>query len=132
MKNETEELQDMLTELDPPYESEEELKIGHLLDQYGIPFFYKQPMLVNESGQKTIEYADFFLPTYNGLALDYVVDAKSKIYLRKEQIYTQNQMQAVLVTRRDFYDKSWQSTLYKKLERLYHRRPVYRSSGSYR
>ena len=113
------------------FESKEKAAIADMLNSYGIPFFYKQPMLVNESGQKTIEYADFFLPTYNGLALDYVVDAKSKIYLRKEQIYTQNQMQAVLVTRQDFYDKSWQSTLYKKIERLYHRRPVYRSSGSY-
>ena len=36
MKNETEELDDMLTELDPPYESIEELKIGRFLDQYGI------------------------------------------------------------------------------------------------
>jgi hypothetical protein len=114
------------------FESKEKAAIADMLNSYGIPFFYKQPMLINESGQKTIEYADFFLPTYNGLALDYVVDAKSKIYLHKEQIYTQNQMQAVLVTQRDFYDKSWQSTLYKKLERLYHRRPVYRSSGSYR
>jgi len=103
-----------------------------MLNSYGIPFFYKQPMLINESGQKTIEYADFFLPTYNGLALDYVVDAKSKTYLHKEQVYTQNQMQAVLVTRRDLYQRDWQSTLYKKLERLYHRRPVYRSAGSYR
>ena len=114
------------------FESREKAAIADMLNSYGIPFFYKQPMLVNESGQKTIEYVDFFLPTYNGLAVDYVVDAKSKIYIHKEQIYTQNQMQAVLVTRRDFYDKSWQSTLYKKLERLYHRRPVYRSSGSYR
>ena len=93
------------------FESKEKAAIADMLKSYGIPFFYKQPMLVNESGQKTIEYAD---------------------YLRKEQIYTQNPLQAVLVTRRDFNDKSWQSTLYKKLERLYHRRPVYRSSGSYR
>ena len=103
-----------------------------MLDSYGIPFFYKQPTLINESGQKTIEYVDFFLPTYNGLALDYVVDAKSKIYLHKEHVYTQNRMQAVLITQRDLYKKDWQSTLYKKLERIYHKRPVYRSSGSYR
>lgn len=114
------------------FESKEKAAIAQMLENYGIPFFYKQPTLVNESGQKTIEYVDFFLPTYNGLAIDYVVDAKSNIYLHKEQIYTQNRMQAVLVTRRDLYKKDWQSTLYKKLERLYHRRPVYRSSGSYK
>lgn len=114
------------------FESKEKAAIADMLKSYGIPFFYKQPTLVNENGQKTIEYVDFFLPTYNGLALDYVVDTKSKIYLHKEQIYTQNQMQAVIVTRRDFYDKSWQSRLYKKLEQIYHKRPVYRSSGSYK
>jgi hypothetical protein len=114
------------------FESKEKAAIADMLQSYGIPFFYKQPTLVNEDGQKTIEYVDFFLPTYNGLAVDYVVDTKSKIYLHKEQIYTQNQMQAVLVTRRDFYDKSWQSRLYKKLEQIYHKRPVYRSSGSYK
>ena len=32
------ELADLLDELDPPYESKEELKIGSMLDQYGIPF----------------------------------------------------------------------------------------------
>ena len=114
------------------FESREKAAIADMLNSYGIPFFYKQPMLVNESGQKTIEYADFFLTTYNGLAIYYVVDAKSKIYLHKEQIYTQNQMRAVLVTRRDLYKRDWQSTLYKRLERLYHRRPVYSSASSYR
>jgi len=95
-------LEDRLGTLKHRFESKEKAAIAEMLESYGIPFFYKQPMLVNESGQKTIE-----------------------------QIYTQNQMQAVLLTRSDFYDKSWQSTLYKKIERLCHRRPVYRSSGSY-
>jgi hypothetical protein len=114
------------------FESREKAAIAQMLESYGIPFFYKQPTLVNDNGQKTIEYVDFFLPTYNGLAIDYVVDTKSKIYLRKEQIYSQNQMQAVLLTRRDFYEKDWQSTLYRKIERLCHRRPVYRSAGGYK
>jgi hypothetical protein len=124
-------LDDRLAQSRRRFDSREKAAIAEMLESYGIPFFYKQPTLVNDNGQKTIEYVDFFLPTYNGLAIDYVVDTKSKIYLRKEQIYTQNQMQAVLLTRRDFYDKSWQSTLYKKIERLYHRRPVYRSAGGY-
>ena len=124
-------LDDRIAQSRNRFESKEKAAIAEMLESYGIPFFYKQPTLVNDNGQKTIEYVDFFLPTYNGLAIDYVVDTKSKTYLRKEQIYTQNQMQAVLLTRRDLYRKDWQSTLYKKIERLYHRRPVYRSSGSY-
>jgi len=131
MKTITPTLDDRVAQSRHRFESKEKAAIAEMLNSYGIPFFYKQPTLINDNGQKTIEYVDFFLPTYNGLAIDYVVDTKSKIYLRKEQIYTQNQMQAVLLTRSDFYDKSWQSTLYRKLERLYHRLPVYRSSGSY-
>jgi hypothetical protein len=125
-------LDDRVAQSGRRFESREKAAIAQMLESYGIPFFYKQPTLVNESGQKTIEYVDFFLPTYNGLAIDYVVDDKSKIYLHKEQVYTHNRMQAVLITRRDLYKTDWQSTLYKKLERLYHKRPVYRSSGSYR
>lgn len=125
-------LEDRIGRAKHPFQSKEKAAIADMLKSYGIPFLYKQPTLITDNGQKTIEYVDFFLPTYNGLAVDYVVDNKSKIYLRKEQLYTQNRMQAVLVTRRDLYDKSWQSRLYRKLERLYHRRPVYRSSGSYR
>jgi len=132
MKTITPVLEDRLGKSKHPFQSKEKAAIADMLKSYGIPFFYKQPTLVNENGQKTIEYVDFFLPTYNGLAVDYVVDTKSKIYLHKEQIYTQNQMQAVLVTRRDFYDKSWQSRLYKKLEQIYHKRPVYCSPGSYK
>ena len=132
MRTITPPLEDRVAQAKHRFESREKAAIAQMLDSYGIPFFYKQPTLINESGQKTIEYVDFFLPTYNGLALDYVVDAKSKIYLHKEHVYTQNRMQAVLITQRDLYKKDWQSTLYKKLERLYHKRPVYRSSGSYR
>ena len=54
MRNPTEELEDKLTELDPPYESLEELQIGRMLDQYGIPFFYRQPTVVYHQGQNEI------------------------------------------------------------------------------
>ena len=56
MKNETEEpeLEDMLTELDPLYESKEELKIGRMLDQYGIPFFYRQATIIYDQGKNEV------------------------------------------------------------------------------
>ncbi len=125
-------LEDIIGNSKHPFQSKEKAAIADMLKSYGIPFLYKQPTLVVENGQRTIEYVDFFLPTYNGLAVDYVTDTKSKIYLHKEQIYSQNRIPAVLVTQRDLYDKNWQNKLYKKLEQIYHRRPVYRSSGSYR
>jgi len=132
MKTVTAALEHRVERLRHRFESREKMAIADMLKSYGMPFFYKHPTLVNENGQKTIEYVDFFLPTYNGLAIDYVVDNKSKIYLHQGQNYTQNQMQAASVARRDSYDKTWQSRLYKKRERQYHRRPVYCSSGSYR
>ena len=74
MKNETkvEQLQDMLTELDPPYESIEELRIGRLLDQYGIPFFYKQATIIYDQGKNEIWKPTFTLFSYGGLVIDYV------------------------------------------------------------
>ena len=123
-------LEDRVNTAQHRFESKQKAAIAEMLNSYGIPFFYRQPTLITDNGQKTIEYVDFFLPTYNGLAIDYVVHTKSKTYLRKEQLYTQNRMQAVLVTRRDLYQRNWQSKLYRKLERLYHRRPVYSSTGT--
>ncbi len=125
-------LEKRLTKSHYPHDSKEHAAIAEMLRSYGIPFFYKQPTLVMEDGQRTIEYIDFFLPTYNGLAVDYVVNQKSKIYLHKQEVYKSNQISAVLLSRRDLYDKNWQGRLYKKLERTYRRRPVYSSAGSYR
>ncbi|MHC4680108.1 MAG: hypothetical protein ACYTEK_15585 [Planctomycetota bacterium] len=67
MKNDIndEKLEEMMTDLDPPYESREELKIGRLLDQYGIPFFYKQPTIVYEQGQNRIAKPSFTLLGYD-------------------------------------------------------------------
>jgi len=57
--------------LEPPYDSAGQAKIGHMLDQYGIPFFYNQPVLICENGRRTIWWPDFTLPTYNSLVLEY-------------------------------------------------------------
>jgi hypothetical protein len=69
-----EQLDEKLTELNPPYESKEELMIGRLLDQYGIPFFYKQPTIVYNQGKNEIWKPTFTLLSYGGLVIDYVSD----------------------------------------------------------
>ena len=43
-----ENLEYFMGKLDPPYETKEEAQIGHMLDQFGIPFFYKQATLVQD------------------------------------------------------------------------------------
>ena len=78
-------LEGRLISPDYPYESKAEADIAKMLDSYGIPFFYKQPTLVIENGKRCIEYADFFLPTYNGLAIDYIIESNSAIYRRKKK-----------------------------------------------
>jgi hypothetical protein len=91
LKNETEEkLEDMLTELDPPYESKDELKIGRVLDQYGIPFFYKQATIIYHEGKNDIWKPTFIVYPYGGLVIDYVLGSEQKDkdeLLRKEMIY---------------------------------------------
>jgi len=115
-----------------PYKSRVDKSIADMLKGYGIPFFYKQPTLVIENGKRCIEYADFFLPTYNGLAIDYIVESNSAIYRRKKNIYQDNQIPAVLMARRDIDHDGWQKRLYKRLEKTYHPRSAYRRRGLYR
>ena len=115
-----------------PYKSREDKSIADMLVSYNIPFFYKQPTLVIENGKRCIEYADFFLPTYNGLVIDYIIESNSAIYRRKKNVYQDNQIPAVLVTHRDITQTGWQKRLYQQLENTYRRQRSYHSTGSYR
>ena len=124
MKNEVkdEKLEEMLTELDPPYESKEELKIGRLLDQYGIPFFYKQSTIVYDQGRNEIWKPTFTLYPYGGLVIDYVPDSgqepENRI-LQRRQVYNNNQIPAVVLGINDLGNPNWQQMLYEKLEKSY-------------
>lgn len=124
MKNETEKLEDMLTELDPPYESKEELKIGRLLDQYGIPFFYKQATIIYDQGKNKIWKPTFTIFPYGGLVIDYIPDkdqSQKDELLQKEQIYRYNQIPAVLLGPKDMTEPNWEEFLYEKIEQAYQR-----------
>ena len=121
MKNE-EKLEDMLTELDPPYESKEELKIGRVLDQYGIPFFYKQATIIYDQGKNEIWKPTFTVFPYGGLVIDYVLGSEQKDQdelLRKEMIYRYNQIPAVLLGPKDVTEPNWEELLYGKIEKTY-------------
>jgi len=124
-------LEDRLVSVEYPYESKEESSIAKMLGTYGIPFFYKQPTLVIENGKRCIEYADFFLPTYNGLSIDYIIESNSAIYRRKKNIYQDNQIPAVLITRRDLRRPDWQKKLHNTLQNSYRSRSAYRSPRRY-
>ena len=120
MENEIkdEQLDEKLTELDPPYESKEELMIGRLLDQYGIPFFYKQPTIVYNQNRNEIWKPTFTLLSYGGLVIDYIPntgnDNANQIDI-KRQIYKYNQIPATVLGPPDLDKPNWQKTLYDKL-----------------
>ena len=124
-------LEDRLVGPDYPYESKEEAAIARMLNDYGIPFLYKQPTLVIENGKRMIEYADFFLPTFNGLAIDYIIESNSAIYRRKKNVYQDNQIPAVQVTRRDMQSSGWQKKLFNSLQNIYRNRSAYRQPKRY-
>ena len=124
-------LEDRLISPDYPYESKAEADIAKMLDSYGIPFFYKQPTLVIENGKRCIEYADFFLPTYNGLAIDYIIESNSAIYRRKKNVYQDNQIPAVLITHKDMNSPNWQKKLHNTLQDIYRTRSAYRQPKRY-
>ena len=124
-------LEDKLVGPDYPYESKKEASIAKMLNDYGIPFLYKQPTLVIENGKRMIEYADFFLPTYNGLAIDYIIESNSAIFRRKKNVYQDNQIPAVVMSRKDMSKPNWQKGLYNRLQSIYHSRSAYRQPKRY-
>ena len=114
------ELEHMLTELDPPYESKEELAIGRMLDQYGIPFFYQQPTIIYAQGKNDLWHPTFTLSRYGGLVIDYIAgplgqDQRASI-LKRQEVYDYNQIPSVVLGPK-YLDKAiWRELLYKKLE----------------
>ena len=124
-------LEDRLVGPDYPYKSKEEASIAKMLKDYGIPFLYKNPTLVIENGKRCIEYADFFLPTYNGLAIDYIIESNSAIYRKKKNIYQDNQTPAVLISRKDLHRPNWQKKLHDTLQNTYRNRSAYRQPKRY-
>jgi hypothetical protein len=114
----------MLTELDPLYESKDELKIGRMLDQYGIPFFYRQATIIYNKGQNEVWKPSFTVYPYGGLVIDYVPGAEQgqkDEWLRKEKIYRYNQIPAVLLGPKDLTEPNWEEMLYGRIEQAYQR-----------
>ena len=120
MPNETQqnELEDAIADLEPPYESEQERRIGRLLDKYGLPFFYRQPTIVQDQGRNQIIHPSFTLLTYDGAVIDYVAERDAGQRIRKKQLYRYNQIPAVVLGPPDLDKPNWDANLYEKLRRM--------------
>ena len=112
-----EKLEEMLDSLDPPYPTIEELKIGRMLDRYGIPFFYRQPTVVMdpETKQNEIWKPSFTLPQYGCSVIDYIADARAQDKII--QTYRYNQIPAAVLGPKDLDKPNWQQELYHKIQR---------------
>ena len=112
-----EKLEDQLDILDPPYQTNQELKIGRVLDQYGIPFFYKQPTVVMDpqTKQNEIWKPSFTLPQYGCSVIDYIVDAHDQE--RVIQTYRYNQIPAAVLGPAELDKPHWQQDLYQRIEK---------------
>jgi len=129
--NVSSDLENKLVGPDYPYESKEEASIAQMLNTYGVPFLYKQPTLVIENGKRCITYADFFLPTYNGLSIDYIIESNSAIFRRKKNVYQDNQIPLILVSRKYIQRPDWQKKLFNRMQNTYRTRSAYRKPGRY-
>jgi hypothetical protein len=109
-------LEDRLNDLDPPYESEEELKIGHMLDKYGIPFFYKQATIIYNDSKNEIWHPTFTLPQYGCAVIDYIPDNNPQQLESRINIYRYNQIPATVLGPKDLDKPNFQQKLYKKLQ----------------
>ena len=107
--------------LQPQYESAGQAKIGQMLDQYEIPFFYKQATLICDNGQRKIWRPDFTLSTYNNTVIEYNPnDHRADSAGSKSDLYRQNNVAALFLDRSDLVKPDWQQRLYDRLEEMYH------------
>ena len=112
-------LDEQLAKLKPPYKSRGEAQIGRLLDRYGIPFFYEQPLIVYDRGRYRIWHPDFTLPTLNGLIMEYAGMPDRPDYMvginHKQKVYLDNAIRAMFVYPWDLTGPNWSEKLHKKL-----------------
>ena len=123
MQDKTETLDDTLTDLEPPYELEEERKIGRLLDKYGLPFFYRQPTVVlnKESGKNEIWKPSFTLPQYGCSVIDYIANPAEDTLQKRIETYRYNQIPATVLGPEALDKLNWQESLYEKLQQDFQR-----------
>ena len=107
-------LEDLMDILDPPYQTIEELKIGRMLDQYGIPFFYKQPTVILNNRKNEIWKPSFILPQYGCAVIDYIPEEKN-LQVRINA-YRYNHIPATVLGPKYLNQPYWRQDLYEKIQ----------------
>jgi hypothetical protein len=123
-KTTSSDLEYYLGKLQPEYESRGQTKIGRMLDEYSIAFYYKDPILVWENGDRRIKRPDFTLPTYNNTVIQYipVPDEAAK---QNSRVYRENNIAALFIKDSNMAESNWKQELYEKLEEIYHQPHIF-------
>ena len=103
----------------PQYKSRGQEAIGQMLDEYAIAFYYKDPILVWENGERKIQRPDFTLPTYNNSVIVYAptLDEGAR---HDHNVYKANDIAALFIKDSNLAEPDWKEELYDKLEEIYH------------
>ena len=113
-------LEDRLDPLEPSYRSRGEAQVGRLLDRYGIPFFYEQPILMLDHGRHRIWHPDFALPTFHGLLVEYAGMPHIPKYAagirHKQAVYKANEVPVLFLYPCDLQGPSWPEKIMKKID----------------
>jgi hypothetical protein len=114
----------------PEYEFRGQEMIGRMLDEYTIAFYYKDPILVWENGERNIKRPDFTLPVYNNAVIVYIPIADESVK-HDYKVYKENDIAALFIKDSNLADPDWKQKLYDKLEETYHQ-PHNFSSDKYK
>ena len=108
-----------LSDPKPQYESKGQEMIGRMLDKYGIAFYYKDPYLLWENGERKVKRPDFTLPTYNNAVINYIPRLNQATELIKD-IYKDNWIAALFLDDSFLAKPDWQQRLYNELDKIFH------------
>lgn len=129
-KTSAKDLEYYIGKLQPEFESKDQAEIGRMLDEYGIPFFYKEPVLICQDGQRKILRPDFSLPTYNNLMIEYNPET-DHVPNASRDMYRHNNIAALILGSSDLDGPDWQQRLYDRMEEIYHRPIAYRTGSNF-
>ncbi len=117
-------LEDRLGPDEPPYRSRGEAQVGRLLDRYGIPFFYENPLPIHDRGRYRIWHPDFTLPTYGNLIVEYAGMPDRSDYMagvwHKQAAYAANQVPALFLYPHDLSGPVWPQKVIGQIQQAYH------------
>ena len=108
-------LEELLHPLDPPYVSAGEAKIGRLLAEQGVPFLYRQPMMIYDQGKYAIWNPAFTLREYNSLVIEYAHGPDRQQYMEearaRQQVYEANGVPVMYLYPADLTGPGWSERL---------------------